>query len=144
MIVYRFAQWYPDLITHVFSVCTPFMPPSDQFISTSELVKGPIPQFGYQLQLAGPEVEANIKSSERIAQFLKGMYGGKSDDGKVIFSPQTGVDFDVIDNIGAPPLMNQEVSTFYQVHDRLCLYEMKKGTWLLHYRICAQWHAWSL
>lgn len=110
MVVYRFAQWHPDLVSHLFSVCTPFMPPSDQYMSTADLVNGPLPQFGYQLHLAGPEVEAKLNSSERIKQFMKGMYGGRTDDGKVVFSPEKGINFDVIDRIGAPPLLNNEVS----------------------------------
>lgn len=110
MIVYRFAQWHPELVSHVFAVCTPYSPPSDQFVSTEDLVKGPVPQFGYQLQLAGPDVEANIQTKPRIAQFLKGMYGGRSKDGETMFNPPTGVDFAAIDKVGMAPLLNREVS----------------------------------
>jgi len=111
VIVYRTAQWHPRLVTHVFSVCTPYMPTTDKYVPTEELVNGPVPQFGYQLQLAGPEVEANLQTRERIKQFFKGMYGGKDDSGRALFKPQNGLDFDVIDKVGMPPLLNQEVSS---------------------------------
>lgn len=109
MIVYRFAQWYPNLVSHVFSVCTPFSPPSDTYVPTEALVKSVLPQFGYQLHLAGPEVEANIQSRERIAKFLSGMFGGRDENKRVVFDPFTGVDFNVIDGIGAPLLLSGEV-----------------------------------
>ena len=43
---------YPNLVTHVFSICTPYSAPSEKYFSTEDLVKGPIPQFAYQLHLA--------------------------------------------------------------------------------------------
>jgi hypothetical protein len=35
--VYRVAQWYPDLVSHVFSVCTPYPTVVKPFISTRQL-----------------------------------------------------------------------------------------------------------
>jgi len=87
------------------------MPTTDKYVPTEELVNGPVPQFGYQLQLAGSEVEANVQTRERIKQFFKGIYGGKDDGGRALFSPQKGVDFDVIDKVGMPALLNQQVSS---------------------------------
>lgn len=110
MIVYRTAQWYPELVTHLFSVCTPFAPPSSEFISTADLVAGPLPQFGYQLQLAGPDVEAGIQSEDQIRNFLKGMFGGRGEGGRIMFKPETGVQFDVLPTVGMTSLLNEEVS----------------------------------
>ena len=68
-----------------------------------------MPQFGYQLQLAGSEVEAKVQGRERLGQFLKGMYGGRGSNGRVLFDPQKGIDFDVLETIGQTPLLNSEV-----------------------------------
>lgn len=113
MIVYRFAQWYPNLVSHVFSVCTPYIPPSDQYLSTADVVNAGLKQFGYQLQLAGPEVEANVQSRRAISQFLQGMYGGRVLSGEIMFNPETGIDFGVMEKVGAPLLLNQEEVEYY-------------------------------
>lgn len=109
MIVYRTAQWHPELVTHVFSVCTPFMPPSAKFRSTNDIVTGPFPQFGYQLQLAGPDVEEAIESKAQIKQFLAGMYGGTGEGRDPFFRPETGVDLGILDTIGMTPLLDEQV-----------------------------------
>lgn len=109
MVVYRCAAYYPNLVTHLFSVCTPYMVPSDRYLSTEQLVQGPLPQFGYQLQLAGPDVEAAVQTPQSISQFLAGMYGGRTEDGKPMFSPEAGIDFNAMNNCGAPLLFTDEV-----------------------------------
>ena len=108
-VVYRTAQWYPELVTHVFSVCTPYAAPSKHFISLAEMVNGPLPQFGYQMQLAGPELEANVNSYDQIKNFLKALYGGKSEQGKPCFRPETGIDLVGLKTIGAAPSLDGEV-----------------------------------
>jgi len=109
MIVYRVAQWYPELVSHIFAVCTPYQKPSDIFISTEDLVRGPLPQFGYQLHLASGEVESAITSREDISQFLNGMYGGKVPDRKYFLSPTKGVDLSLIGKVGKSPLFTDDV-----------------------------------
>lgn len=71
-VVYRFAMWHPELVTAVFSVCTPYQPPTKSFVSL-DMVVDRAPQFGYQKHLAGLEVEKAIDSPEKIRQFLNGM-----------------------------------------------------------------------
>lgn len=110
MVVYRTAQWHPDLVTHLFVVCTPYAPPSQKFVSTEDIVTGSIPGFGYQLQLAGPEVEEAVQTPAQIKQFLKGLYGGRTEGGQVLFRGETGVDLSVLDTIGDTPLIDNEVS----------------------------------
>lgn len=108
-VVYRFAQWYPELVTHVFSVCTPYTPPSSQYISTEALVNGPFPNFGYQLQFAGPEVEARFTTKQDIEQFINGMYSAKTADGKYIFNPLNGIDFSTVGKLGKTPWLDEQV-----------------------------------
>jgi pimeloyl-ACP methyl ester carboxylesterase len=116
MTVYRVAQWYPDLVTHVFSVCTAFAPPTKTFTPTEALVNGPVPQFGYQLQLGSDDqkVEKVIKSEHEIRKFLLGMYGGRTPEGRRFMTAEKGIDLGLFDNsvqIAKTPLFSDEVSS---------------------------------
>lgn len=113
MVVWRMAQWKPDLVTHVFSVCTPFAAPLKHFISLEDIVKGPLPQFGYQLHLASPEVEGRVKSKEDIRKFLNGLYGARGSNSELPFTPEKGVLFDVMSKVGETPLMTRQEMDYY-------------------------------
>ena len=109
MVVWRCALWHPELISNVFVVCTPYTAPSETYISTLDLVKGPLPQFGYQIHLASPEVENNVTTKEQIRQFLNGMYGGRTPKGKAMLSPENGVLFEQLPMMGQSKLINERV-----------------------------------
>jgi hypothetical protein len=109
-VVWRAAQWYPDLVSHVFSVCTPYTAPSKDFVSTEDLVKGPLPQFAYQLHLASGEVEKSVKDEQSIRQFLMGMYGGRGPNGELVFEPEKGVLAENLPVIGDSRLLYGKVS----------------------------------
>lgn len=113
-VVWRVSQWYPDLVTHVFSVCTPYFKVFDQYTSTEDLIKGGVKQFGYQLQFGSPDqkVEKVVKDETTIRKFLLALYGGKAKSGKPLMTPENGVDLDLIehDEIAMTPLMSEEVS----------------------------------
>ena len=106
LIIFR----HPDLVTHVFSVCTPYVEPHRDYYSTEDLVKGPLPHFGYQLHLAGPEVEAALQSEEQIRQFLNGMYGGKGPNGELAFDSVKGVLIENLPKLGKGRLFSDKVS----------------------------------
>lgn len=112
MVVYRVAQWYPDLISHIVSVCTPYAGPSDTYLPTEVLVEGPVPNFAYQLHLAGPEVEAAVQTKDDIEQFLHGVYGGKVPDGKAFLVPEKGVDLSLIGKVEKSRLLDDEEMKF--------------------------------
>lgn len=107
------AQWYPKLVSHVFSVCTPYFKIHDQYVPTEVLVKGGVPQFGYQLQFGSPDlqVEKVVNTEAKIRKFLLGLYGGKPKSGKKFMTPEHGIDLSLIedDEIGMSPLLDQEV-----------------------------------
>lgn len=107
-VVYRVAMYYPELISAVFSVCTPFMPPQPEYKPMSRL-----PNFKYQLQFSGPEVEDKIKGEEKIRQFLTGLYGGRTKEGELGFGVETGIYFDKIEHLGPSPLLTKEEMDFY-------------------------------
>lgn len=113
MAVYRVAQWYPDLVTHVFSVCTAFAPCMDEFISTEDLVRGPVPQFGYQLQFGSEDgkIEKVVRDEGSVRKFLLGMYGGRPAGGKWFMNAREGVDLSIFEDgdVAMTPLLSEEV-----------------------------------
>ena len=85
-------------------------------MSNEELVKGPLPQFQYQVFVGSVEekVENVVQGEVRMRRFLTGMYGGKAKSGRVALTPENGVDLELVadesDEIGPSPLFNEEVS----------------------------------
>ncbi|RYC64764.1 hypothetical protein CHU98_g1457 [Xylaria longipes] len=113
LFVWRMAQYYPELIRCVFSVCVPFLPPSSVKMTIPELV-AKMPNFTYQLQLAGGGAEEIVsKSPERLRAFINGLYGGTTPEGKPVFAVSHGVLEENIDSIGPSPLVSKEVVDFY-------------------------------
>lgn len=80
---------------------------------TGELVKGPVPQFGYQLQFGSSDdqIERVVKDEASIRKFLLGMYGGRPAGGKKFMTPKDGVDLSLIEKgeIAMTPLLSEEV-----------------------------------
>lgn len=134
-VVYRCANYYPDLVSHVFSVCTPYAPPAKEYFPLDEVVRR-APQFGYQKHLAGPEVEATIKSDDQIRQFLSGMYGARTSDRQVLFSPETGLKLDILHKLGKTPLLDENEMDYYVqeysrhgLHGPLNWYRTREVNW---------------
>jgi soluble epoxide hydrolase / lipid-phosphate phosphatase len=109
MVVWRAVLFHPELVSHVFSVCSPYDTPKTRYMSTEALVKGPAPQFGYQLHLESGEVEKRITSKQDIRQFLSGMYGGRGPNRELLFSPEKGILFENLAKIGPSPLITDKV-----------------------------------
>lgn len=113
MLVWRFAQWHPDLIRGVFSICTPYAPVSPVFVDIPQLVER-LPNFRYQAQLAGPDVEREIGSDPaKLRAMLAGLYGARGPAGEKAFSTDVGVLFENLDKMGKSPLLNDEEVDFY-------------------------------
>ncbi|KAF2971714.1 hypothetical protein GQX73_g1778 [Xylaria multiplex] len=112
-VVYRTCLWHPTLVSHVFSVCTPYKPSAEQFVPLPTLVAGLVPQFGYQLQFAGQDVEAAVQSEGDIRRLLSAIYGGPTPDGECIFDPRKGVDIAKLPSVGEAPLLKGEDLDYY-------------------------------
>lgn len=113
MLVWRFALWHPELLKGVFSICTPYSPPSPVFIDLAALGERR-PTLRYQMQLAGPDVEREIGSDPvKIRGWLKGMYLAQGPNGEHVFSTDTGVLFENIEKMGDSPLLNDEEVEYY-------------------------------
>ncbi|KAL9085435.1 MAG: hypothetical protein Q9165_007585 [Trypethelium subeluteriae] len=108
-VVYRVAQWHPQLVSALFSVCTPYFPLASAYVPTEEVVRA-MPQFGYQLHLASGEVERKVRTRDQIRAFLNAMYGGRSRTGEVAFDPLEGLDFEVMERVEKTKLVGDDVS----------------------------------
>ncbi|KAF2144079.1 uncharacterized protein K452DRAFT_267217 [Aplosporella prunicola CBS 121167] len=112
-VVYRVALWKPSLVSHVFAISTPYMPPAKTYISLEDLVKGPVPQFAYQLNLASKEPEEGIKTREQLTGFLRVISGGKGPNGEMAFTAEKGVILENLEKIQKGPWMSDKELDFY-------------------------------
>ncbi|CBX97347.1 hypothetical protein IAQ61_007234 [Plenodomus lingam] len=135
-VVWRAAMWYPELVTHVFSVCTPYTAPHSKYISTEDLVKGPLPQFAYQLHLASGEVEKSVTDEQSIKQFLRGMYGARGPNDELAFDPEKGIIAENLPKIGESRILNGKVLDYYVkeysrhgIHPTLNWYRQRRTNW---------------
>lgn len=51
-----------------------------------------------------------VKSKEQIRQFLHGIYGARTADRKVMFSPERGIALDLLPSLGKTTLLTEEAS----------------------------------
>lgn len=110
---WRLALWHPKLIRGIFSVCTPYVPPSPQYADLQTVVKL-LPNFRYQVQLAGPDVEREIGSDPaKICGLLTGLYGARGPNGEDVFTTDHGVHFENLDKMGECPLLDRDEVDFY-------------------------------
>jgi pimeloyl-ACP methyl ester carboxylesterase len=113
-IVYRLAQYHPGFLTGVASVCTPFLTVSRTYRSIEDVVKL-VPNFKYQAQFAGHELEKEIeaKGKDGIRALLNAEYNGKTEDGKSAARVQTGLDLDLALKTKHTPLLTKEELDYY-------------------------------
>lgn len=115
-VVWRLCLWHPQLIRAVFSVCTPYAPPAREFTSKKDLVATVLPNFGYQLQFEGAQLEEKIQSlgREGIRKFLSALYGSRDAEGKAVMRAKDGVALEKLDQeVGKTPSMSEEELEFY-------------------------------
>lgn len=114
-IVYRVAQHHPTLIKAVFSICTPFFPPTDKYEPLGILVQKRLPNFGYQLHFASGEIEAAVQSPAEIRQFLNNMYGGRTPapDRQPAFDANKGIDLARQARVGKSKLLDDDEMDYY-------------------------------
>jgi soluble epoxide hydrolase/lipid-phosphate phosphatase len=108
--VYRVYQYYPKLISHVFSICVPYFPPSREFMSLENFVEA-LPHFGYQLQLASGEVENRLTTKEDMRLFLNAMFGGWGD----AINVESGIKFENLTKLKKTKLLSEAVSADFLI-----------------------------
>ncbi|POS80480.1 hypothetical protein DHEL01_v201118 [Diaporthe helianthi] len=113
MAAWRLANWHPSLIRGVFSVCTPYMPPRPEYADLDTVVRM-LPNFRYQVQLAGPDVEREVGSDpDKIRGLLTGIYGARGPAKEHVFTTDKGVIFENLDKMGESPLLSGDEVDFY-------------------------------
>ena len=85
------------------------MPPKKKYIPLEMMVKEQLPNFAYQLQLAGHDVEEKIKTKEQIKEFLNALYGGRGPNGEIGFNVTDGVLFQNLPTLEPTPLLSAKV-----------------------------------
>jgi len=110
--VWRAAQWHPGLVRAVFSVCTPYFPPSQTYVDLNTQA-AVLPNFTYQIQLAGPDVEREVAGEARLRSFIHGFFGGRGPAGELVFENTRGVLLENLDKLGKSPLIDDEEAEFY-------------------------------
>ncbi|OJJ47011.1 hypothetical protein ASPZODRAFT_95610 [Penicilliopsis zonata CBS 506.65] len=112
-LVYRIALWHPEIIMSLFTVCVPFMPPSEKFIPLEDAVRTILPNFAYQLQFKDGDLESVIQTREDIKNFLSTLYGGRTDEGELAFAVEKGVLLDKMGRVNPSPLLSEEELEYY-------------------------------
>lgn len=122
--IYRIALYHPGFVTHLFSICTPYAPPSKEYVPLETLVETRVPYFGYQLQFVSGELEKTIKSKRDIRQFLLSLYGGRTPSGEFGFNVFKGVLLDKFQHLQRSKVISEEVCAsrpkFYVFYFRCC------------------------
>ena len=113
-LVWRICLWHPELIRAVFSVCTPYFPPSKRYASLEDIVaSGKAKNFSYQLHFKGLEIEEHCQGEEKVRQFLNSLYGGRTPEGEVAFDAGKGVFFDKLPRLERSRLVSKEELDYY-------------------------------
>ena len=101
-------------MTKIFVVCTPYTPPSKDFVALEDVVKsGRLPNFGYQMQLSSRELEEKIRSREEIKQMLNALFGGFGPNREVGFDEREGLHLDALPRLRTSRLISEELLDFY-------------------------------
>ncbi|KAM5444208.1 hypothetical protein MferCBS31731_000725 [Microsporum ferrugineum] len=134
-VVYRIALYEPAFVTHLFSVCTPYWPPTKEFQPLEKVVEK-IPFFGYQVQFANGGLENILRSKEQIRQFLNAIYGGRTANGEGALSIEKGVLLEKLPGIQQTPLLSKSEIDYYVdefsrtgLHGPLSWYRTREQNW---------------
>lgn len=113
LVAYRVALCHPELITHLFSVCVPYTSPSKEFRPLEYYIeKGILPNFAYQLKLAGGQLKGLV-SREEVRQFLNAIYGGQGPNNEVGFNIQHGCLLENLPILRPTRLVSEPVMNYY-------------------------------
>ncbi|PHH63974.1 hypothetical protein CDD81_5193 [Ophiocordyceps australis] len=104
---WRMALWQRQLIKCVFTVCLPFFAPSPYSLEDS-IRSGKLPNFGYQLQFIGPDVEREIQGETKMRQFINAIFFGRGPEGEYGMSVDKGVIFENLEKLEKTPFQTEE------------------------------------
>ena len=85
MIVSRVYLYHPTLVKAIFTLGTPYLPPSQQWLDFDAMVEEK-PTFKYQKHFGSAEFEDSLQSEEAIQLFFNATFGGCGPNGELGFS----------------------------------------------------------
>jgi pimeloyl-ACP methyl ester carboxylesterase len=113
-LIWRLAYYYPELIKAVFSVCTPLHPLNTKVVHLENIIAaGGLPNFKYQLQLKGPDVQARIQGKDMLRKFFLSIFGARGPNREAGFTSTDGVVFDNLDKLRGPCLLSAKELDYY-------------------------------
>ncbi|KAH7187256.1 Alpha/Beta hydrolase protein [Fusarium oxysporum] len=96
-VVWRTALWFPDLVQGIFSVGTPFIPPSRIYRSLDD----------------DALIDKEITDETKIRQFLNAMFGAKSPENEVGFHAAEGILFHNLPKLNQSQLLSNVEMDYY-------------------------------
>ncbi|TLD06967.1 hypothetical protein PgNI_11110 [Pyricularia grisea] len=111
--VYRTALWHPELVKGLITVTTPYSPPAAQYTDVADMVKAGLTNFGYQVAMRDPAIEAKLQTKDQIRQMLLAMYGAQTPQGQPGFTAEKGLLFDNFASLGSSPLLSTTDLEYY-------------------------------
>ncbi|KNB18669.1 hypothetical protein FOXG_22331 [Fusarium oxysporum f. sp. lycopersici 4287] len=108
------ALWFPDLVQGIFSVGTPFIPPSRIYRSLDDVTQREgMKSLRYQLQFQGALIDKEITDETKIRQFLNAMFGAKSPENEVGFHAAEGILFHNLPKLNQSQLLSNVEMDYY-------------------------------
>ena len=87
MIATRTYLYHPELVSHIFTLGTPYLPPLKEWLEFEDYI-AKYPTFKYQGQFAGKELEQRLSTKAALRQFWIATYGGQGPNGEAAFSTE--------------------------------------------------------
>ncbi|KAI5296402.1 hypothetical protein KEM52_002975 [Ascosphaera acerosa] len=140
MVVQRTALFLPELVSHVFLVCTPYVAPQRHLMPAEEFFKTKSAKtLGYQIQFGSGQLEEHITTRDELRQLLNALYGHWATDSKggaYAFSPEKGVLFDRLHEAVSTTVLSSEEMEYYLdefgrhgIHGPLNWYRTRELNW---------------
>ncbi|KAL9561376.1 hypothetical protein ACKAV7_014731 [Fusarium commune] len=113
-VVWRTALWFPGLVQGIFSVGTPFIPPSRIYRSLDDVTQREgMKSLRYQLQFQGALIDKEITDETKIRQFLNAMFGAKGPENEVGFHAAEGILFHNLPKLNQSQLLSNVEMDYY-------------------------------
>lgn len=121
-VAWRVAQWYPDLVSRLFTIAGPYRPPATHWTELEDIVKL-MPQFAYQKQIASGILEQNFRTAEDLKDFLKILDFSGDAQNQAAFEPTQGFDLEHLRRLGKGSLLtDQELEVYLSKYSRTGLH----------------------
>lgn len=138
--MYRIALYYPTLVSHLFSICTPYFPPNPSYTPLLIITRSAVPNLSYQHQLASGTVEVSIQSPAEIRSFLNVIYGGRPGPATTgsdpAFVPEVGFRLTGLETFNKTRLLSDAELDYYAaefsrsgIHGPLNWYRTREINW---------------